>query len=206
MSEYSFLFAIAGVLIVGVMSPGPTFFIVARNTLSQSKINGFMTALGTALGVALFAVLASLGVTTLLEQVPNAYFIFKLLGGLYLVYLAVQIWRASTQPLIDQVINKQSSSSVFKSFSTGLITQLSNPKTALVIAGVFAAFVPEAPPSHTIWLVSLLAFVIDFTWYALVVLVLSTQTSREVYENAKTGFDRVAALFLGIVGIKLITD
>lgn len=204
MSEYNFLIAIAGVLFIGAMSPGPSFLIVAKMSLSQSRAHGIATALGTGLGVSIFAILASFGVTTLLEQVPSIFLVFKVLGGLYLLTLAWRIWAGARQPLIAQGDPSEVAISLFKAFSQGLITQTSNPKTALVIAGIFAAFVPATPPDNTTWLVAIIAFVIDFSWYALVALSLSTTSSRAVYQRAKTGFDRTAAIFLGAVGVRLI--
>lgn len=204
MSEYAFLAAIAGILLVGAMSPGPSFLVVAQNALAKSRAHGIATALGTGLGVALFAVLASFGVTTLIETVPSAYLLFKLLGGAYLLYLAFRIWRGASEPLMAQEIQGGSSGTLFQSFLLGLVTQTSNPKTALVIAGIFAAFVPADPPQYTTILVSLIAFVIDFSWYAVVAISLSTHRTRGVYQRAKVGFDRTAAVFLGAVGIKLL--
>ncbi|MEM7360674.1 MAG: LysE family translocator [Pseudomonadota bacterium] len=206
MAEYTFLLAIAGVLLIGAMSPGPSFLVVAKNALAQSRGHGIATAVGTALGVAVFAVLASFGVTTLIEQVPSAYLVFKIIGGAYLLYLAFRIWQGAKEPIVTEDIESRAEMSYQKAFWLGLITQMSNPKTALVIAGIFAAFVPSSPPPNTAWLVAIIAFVIDFAWYAVVAISLSTQSSRNVYQRAKTGFDRTAAIFLGAVGIRLLAS
>lgn len=208
MIEYSFLIAIAGVLIIGAMSPGPSFFIVAKNSLSKSRAHGVATALGTGLGVAIFAVLASFGVTVLLQSVPSAYFVFKIVGGAYLIYLAYKIWCGANDALeissSDHKQLKKQKGSLAKAFVIGLVTQTSNPKTALVIAGIFAAFVPSEPPANTTLLVAVIAFVIDFSWYAIVAISLSTNRTRNVYQRAKKGFDRMASIFLGVVGLKLL--
>lgn len=204
MNEYSFILAIAGVLLVGAMSPGPSFLIVAQNSLSKSRGHGIATALGTGLGVAIFALLASFGVTTLLEKVPSAYQIFKLVGGAYLLYLAFRIWKGAKAPIETSASTSASGGTLMQSFAMGLVTQTSNPKTALVIAGIFAAFVPPSPPDNTALLVTSIAFVIDFSWYAVVAVMLSMQRTRSVYQRAKVGFDRTAAVFLGAVGLKLI--
>jgi threonine/homoserine/homoserine lactone efflux protein len=205
MNEYSFLLAIAGVLFAGAMSPGASFLVVAQSALSKSRAHGLATSVGTALGVAIFAVLASFGVTTLIEQVPSAFVVLKILGGGYLLYLAVKIWRGAKQPLaVTEAAGSSGETSLFKSFSVGLVTQTSNPKTALVIAGIFAAFVPVHPPANTTIIVALIAFIIDFSWYAAVAVTLSTDRSRVVYTRAKTGFDRVSAAFLGAVGVRLL--
>jgi len=82
--------------------------------------------------------------------------------------------------------------------------QTSNPKTALVIAGIFAAFMPAEPPSFTVPLIAIIAFVIDFSWYAFVALCLSAQRSRRLYAAAKVWLDRFAAILLALIGLRLI--
>ncbi len=203
MHEYSFLFAIAGILVMGAMSPGPSFMVVAQNAIAKSRAHGIATAFGTAMGVTLFAVLASVGVTALLEASPKVFLAFKICGGLYLIYLAMRIWIGSSQPLAS-ISQNSHNDTVFKAFLSGLITQCSNPKTALVIAGIFAAFVPMNPPRFTMILVAAIVFLIDFAWYVFVAVVLSNARSKSVYSRAKTSFDRVAAGFLGLVGVRLI--
>lgn len=65
--------------------------------------------------------------------------------------------------------------SAARSFAVGLSTQLSNPKTAIVYAGVFAAFLPAAPSlTFAVWVVGLV-FCIEAGWYALVVVALSSE-------------------------------
>lgn len=206
MTDYSFLIAIAGILAIGAMSPGPSFFVVARNSLNHSRAHGLATAFGTGLGVAVFALLASLGITALIETVPLAFLVFKIFGGLYLVYLAWKIWVGAKEPLAKTDPQGNRSMSLPRAFSTGLITQISNPKTALVIAGIFAAFVPKDPPNNTIIYVSLIAFVIDFSWYAFVAIGLSASRSRRVYDKLKLYLDRATAVFLGGAGVKLLSS
>lgn len=50
----SSLMALAAVLIMGVISPGPSFIFVARNAVARSRLHGLVTALGTGAGAAIF--------------------------------------------------------------------------------------------------------------------------------------------------------
>ena len=148
MHEYAFIAAIAGVLVAGAMSPGPSFFVVAQNTLSRSRADGIATAVGTGLGVAVFALLAGFGVTAILKTAPTAFLIFKLAGGAYLMWIAIKIWRGAATPL-DAIETGSGAAGFYASFLQGLVVQISNPKTAIVIAGIFAAFVPASPPPYS---------------------------------------------------------
>ncbi len=99
MHEYLFFIPIALSLIVGVISPGPSFIYVAQVAMSQSRSQAIATSLGLGTGAMVFALLASLGLFFLLETVPWLYFGLKIMGGLYLFYLAYRIWGSANQTL-----------------------------------------------------------------------------------------------------------
>ena len=206
MNEYSFLLIIGAALLGGAMSPGPSFLIVAQNSLSKSRLHGLFTAVGTGLGAALFALLAALGVTALLEETPAAYFVFRLLGGLYLIWLSYLIWRGATQPMIVNTQADKTQASILMSLLKGFTVQVSNPKTVFIIASIFSSVMPNQPPVNTALYVTVIAFLIDFGWYALVALSLSKQASRDFYQKAKRYFDWFAAGFLLVLGAKLIFE
>lgn len=206
MNEYSFLLIIGAALLGGAMSPGPSFLIVAQNSLSKSRLHGLFTAVGTGLGAALFALLAALGVTALLEETPAAYFVFRLLGGLYLIWLSYLIWRGATQPMIVNTQADKTQASILMSLLKGFTVQVSNPKTVFIIASIFSSVMPNQPPFNTALYVTVIAFLIDFGWYALVALSLSKQASRDFYQKAKRYFDWFAAGLLLVLGAKLIFE
>ncbi|HEV7442554.1 MAG TPA: LysE family transporter, partial [Steroidobacteraceae bacterium] len=85
------------------------------------------------LGGAVFSALALAGLTALLQQAEWLSWILKLAGGGYLLYLAMMLWRdASELPGRPGKIELPTRKSLVRSFSTALLTQLSNPKTAVV--------------------------------------------------------------------------
>src|SRR5947209_5943562 len=99
MEEPSALLAIIAALIIGVASPGPSFVLVARTALSSSRSDGVAAAIGMGLGGVVFAAAALFGLQRLLLAVPSVYLVLKVLGGLYLAYLGIRIWRSAEQPL-----------------------------------------------------------------------------------------------------------
>ena len=72
--------AIGSALAVGAVSPGPSFIVVARNSIALSRRHGMATACGMGLGAATFAVLALLGVHAVLTAVPLAFWALKIVG------------------------------------------------------------------------------------------------------------------------------
>lgn len=89
----SSLMAIAAVLIMGVISPGPSFIFVARNAVARSRLHGMVTALGNGAGAAIFSIMAMLGLQKVLTAVPELFIGLKVAGGLYLLWLGYKIFR-----------------------------------------------------------------------------------------------------------------
>jgi len=86
------------------------------------------------------------------------------------------------------------------------MTQLSNPKTAIVYAAVFAAFSPRLA-SLTFKLIAMgLVLIIETTWYSIVATMLSSDVSRAHYMKFKHWIDRVAGGVMIALGAKLIVS
>jgi threonine/homoserine/homoserine lactone efflux protein len=196
---------ILGVLSLGIMSPGPSFVLVARTSVAVSRRNGLTTAIGMGLGSAVFASLTLLGLQAVLLSVPPLYMLLKVLGGIYLIYLAIVIWRNSRQSVELKSASKNSAD-LYNSFKLGLITQLSNPKTAIFYGSIFAALLPPNLPDITLLILVSTIFFLEAGWYSLVAFVLSSKTPRQIYLNLKQVLDRLASGVIGVLGLKLIYD
>lgn len=191
---------------LGAMIPGPSFLLVARTALAVSRPAGLAAALGMGLGGVVFAVIALLGLMALLAAVPVLYGALKLVGGLYLLSIGWRIVRGARQTLVMDSMGHKNNASLWRAFALALATQLSNPKTALAYAGIFASLLPREVPLAVTLALPLLVFVIEFGWYALVTLVLSAPAPRARYLAGKVWIDRVAGSLMGLLGIKLLAD
>jgi threonine/homoserine/homoserine lactone efflux protein len=206
MSISASLIGIAGAIAVGVVSPGPSFVMVARTAVSKSRAHGLGAALGMGVGGVVFALAALLGLRALLFAVPGVYFVMKIAGGAYLLYLAFRIWRgAGNEPAATHGMDAANSGGVGRSFIVALATQLSNPKTAIIYASVFAAFLPSDVPTYFFAVLPMVIFAIEVGWYSLVAFGLSASAPRLAYLKYKAWIDRTAGAVMGALGIKLIS-
>lgn len=195
MSNTFTILGIASAIGLGAMSPGPSFVMVARTAVAASRAEGLAAALGMGIGGVIFSAVALLGLQAVLAAVPGLYFLTKILGGAYLIYLGVRIWRGAGQTLRLAVAGNDANSnpgSFRRAFFAGLGTQLSNPKTAIVYASIFAALLPSDVPLTLALVLPALIFAIEGGWYALVALVLSSSSPRALYLRCKSGIDRTA--------------
>jgi threonine/homoserine/homoserine lactone efflux protein len=204
MTTFIALTSIMGALLLGAISPGPSFIVVAKTAIAGSRRNGIATALGLGVASALFGACALMGLHILLEQVSWAYLTFKICGGAYLLFIGYKMWCGSNTPLEVNYNNLETSPRALTCFIHGIITQLSNPKTALVFASVFATFL-KADISFTLsaLLVGLI-FLMEFFWYSLVVIAFSSPKPQGLYLASKKWIDRTASLAIGTLGLKLI--
>ncbi len=206
METVAIVLAVSAALTLGAMSPGPSFIVVSRMALASSRRSGLAAAAGMGIGGFLFSVLALLGLNALLVAVPALYLALKVLGGLYLIYLGVRLWRGARKPLAFANAEKREPLSLPRSFLIGLATQLSNPKTALVYAGVFTAFLPSVPPLSLLIVLPIVVLAIETGWYGLVAIGLSSAVPRAHYLKLKGWIDRVAGAAMSALGIKLIVE
>lgn len=204
MQPYLSVVAIAGSLALGAMSPGPTFIMVAKNAISLSRKHGFATALGSGLGACTFAILALTGLHAVFRAVPFAFWLLKVAGGVYLLYLALRILQSSGQPFATDAAGQAEGTRPWQSFKYGLVTQLSNPKTAVVFAGVFSALLPQQIPGYFFVVLPLLAYLIDAGWYFTVAFLLSSEGPRQAYLRFKKVIDRSCGSVLALLGAKLV--
>ncbi len=199
------LSSILGALAIGAISPGPSFVLVARTSIAVSRRAGLTAALGMGVGGVAFATLALLGLHALLTQVGWLYLALKIAGGLYLVHLAVRIWRAAPEP-IRVPDGAAEASGALRSFWIGLATQISNPKTAIVYGSIFAALLPASPPAWILLALPPAVFLVETGWYAIVAVAFSAGRPRTAYLRSKAWIDRLAASVIGALGIRLVVE
>ncbi|MDR6632096.1 threonine/homoserine/homoserine lactone efflux protein [Phyllobacterium sp. 1468] len=207
MTAVAVLLSILATIFIGAMSPGPSFVLVSRVAIASSRTHGFASALGMGLGGAIFAALAVLGLTALLMQFEWLYLILKLLGGAYLIHIGIRIWRGASEPLTTSGAGETAKAiSVSRAFFLGLITQLSNPKTSIVYASIFAALMPPSPPLWLLLALPPMLFCVEAGWYAVVAFAFSGSRARSVYIRLKQWIDRGAGMVMGALGIKLMVE
>ena len=206
MQELVSLAGIVGALAIGVVSPGPSFVMVARIAISTSRAQGLAASVGMGVGGVAFALAALLGLQAILLAVPAVYVALKVLGGLYLCYLGYRIFSGAKESLQIDEAGRSESTPWYGSLWLGFNTQVSNPKTAIVYASVFAAFLPNTFSLSFALALLCAVFVVEAGWYAIVAVVLSSAVPRRAFLSYKSWVDRTAGLVMIGLGLKLIAS
>lgn len=199
--------SIAIALMLGALSPGPSFLMVARTSLAVSRNDGLAAAVGMGVGGVFFSVVALFGLLAVLAAVPFLYIGLRILGGAYLVYLGYSIWQSGQNPMVVECTPMQECAvQPWRSFLLALGTQVSNPKTAIVYASVFASLLPSEAPLSAVVVLPFIVFAIETIWYSVVALVLSAPIPRACYLASKAWLDRAAGATMCVLGFKLIFE
>lgn len=192
--------AISSAIIVGAISPGPSFIIVAKTSLSAGRRVAQSTALGIGIAGTIYAALAAIGLATALHSYPMLFTAIKYLGGGYLAYIAVAMLRFARTPLDESAASISSE----QGFRKGFITQLSNPKTIVVYASVFAALMPAKPQLWLLITQPLTIGLIEIVWYFLVARMFASAAAASLYARRKPLIDSLAGGVMLLLAAKLL--
>ena len=129
------------------ISPGPDIIYVMVQGMANGKKHGFVTALGLATGIIIHTSLVAFGVSAIIKNSDTLFFIIKLFGAVYLLYLAWQVFKSDPEIAYSaEGIKDKPLSSLFKQ---GFIMNVLNPKVTIF----FLAFLPGflwAPEENTL--------------------------------------------------------
>jgi threonine/homoserine/homoserine lactone efflux protein len=195
--------AVAGLLTMGAVSPGPAVLMSARTGVSEGLRTGFFLSLGIGAGAVFWAVLALSGLAVIFQIAPTLLWAFKIIGGLYLVWMAIGMWRHAAEPLAD--VTDAPPRSAASAFRLGLVTQLSNPKPAVLLSAVFIGTVPPGTPFWVLVALLTFLFTVETSWNTIVARIFSFDRTRRAYTGAKPVIDRAFGGLLGLLGIKIAT-
>lgn len=190
------LLAVITITLLAVISPGPDFAMVSRNSLLRSRRAGVLTALGIGGGVLVHVTYTLLGIGLVIQQSLLLFTVLKLAGAAYLVWLGIKMLRArsggtvttdTAQPMGDAA-----------ALRTGFLTNALNPKTTVFIVSLFMQVVePSTPVAVQIGYGAFIALA-HIGWFALVALFFSTGVLQARLLAVRHWIDRAfGALLLG---------
>lgn len=136
-----------GALVVVYALPGPDMALVLQTSTTRGIRHGLATAGGLAIARAGHVTLSACGVAALLRGAPWLYSAVRIMGAIYLAYIAIQIFRSPGFGLGDSAASKQPHATLRSSLQKGMLGNLLNPKALLFCSVLLPQFVhPESGP------------------------------------------------------------
>ncbi|MDG4829217.1 LysE family translocator [Solwaraspora sp. WMMD1047] len=190
-----------------VLTPGPNMIYLISRTLAQGRTAGLVSLLGVAAGFLVYLVGSAAGLTTLFALVPPLYDLIRLAGAGYLLWLAWQAVRSRNGALF--VARQLPPDPPRRLFLMGLLTNLLNPKIAVLYISLLPQFIDPARGSVAGQglLLGLTQIVVAVTVNCLIVVAAGRIAG---WLAGRPGWLRIQQWFmasvLGALAVRLLTD
>ena len=134
--------AFAAVAFAMVITPGPNMAYLVSRSICQGRKAGMISLAGVVTGFAVYALFAAFGITAIFASVPYAYDVLRIAGAVYLGYLAWNALRpGGSSPFQPRELAIDPPRRLF---GMGLLTNLLNPKIAMLYLSLFPQFIDPA--------------------------------------------------------------
>ena len=190
---------------IGCASPGPSIVALMGTAMNGGRAPAFALAAGITVSSWTLGLTAALGLASLLAAWSGALTVVKVIGGLYLLWLAFKAGRSalSRHDAADAGAAGRSGS-LRQIFLKGIAMHITNPKAIFVWLSTISMGLPvHASPTDSLVVFAAcgLLGVLIFISYALL---FSTAVARRVYRSTRRAFDGTIAVFFGFAGLRML--
>ena len=165
--------SLAIICTLGAFSPGPSFMLILAVTVSEGRKAGISASIGHGIGVFLYALTATAGLSALLKASIMVFNLIQLMGALFLMYLGFRILKSAFKDS-SQIAYKKFERGGPNRFWDGFLIAVLNPKIAVFFLSLFSQFLIAGQSSLTYLAMAVMAGVIDTLAYLLMVILAST--------------------------------
>ena len=191
--------------VIGTASPGPSNMAIMSVAMNAGRASALTLAAGVIVGSLTWGWLAAFGLATVLATWSQALIVLKVIGGLYLLWLAFKAARSALRkgdlPAENGTLAKSSRAALF---TRGAAMHLTNPKAIFVWLSIVSMALPAgAAPGQALPIVigcNLLGVCV-FGGYAIL---FSTPVARRIYRAIRRGFEGTVAVFFSYAGLKML--
>jgi threonine/homoserine/homoserine lactone efflux protein len=190
---------VAVLWLLGVVTPGPNLIAVLA-AARRSRRAALLTVLGVGAGTGWWGLAGSLGLQVLFATAPWLFLMFKVVGGGYLILVGLRLILAAW----NGTASAEQAAPGHNPVLGGFLTSVSNPKSALFVAGLFAATAPGGAPLVFGLMATVIMMAISLSWYGLMGCLASLAVVSRSLDDARRWIDAIAgAVFVGF-GIRLV--
>lgn len=213
MSYVPYLLVAYTTYLVGTASPGPANLAIMATAMDSGRRAALAFALGVVSGSQAWGVLSAFGIGAVLMSYGTAMSVLKVIGGLYLLWLAYRALRvalsAPTGTSLSSGSNAPRSGAAVglrHHYLRGLSLHLTNPKAILVWFTTISLGMPPGAPSELTALIVLGCGAIAIMVFCIYAWVFSTKAMIQLYVSYRPAINGVLVLVFAMAGLKLILE
>lgn len=193
--------------LLAIASPGPNILAVIGTSMSVGRRSGVALALGVASGSFTWAMLTVAGLSALLSAYASALLVIKIVGGLYLLWLAYKAFKsaASTHDIEAKEL-AGGRRSPFGYFLRGYTIQMTNPKAALAWIAIISLGLKQGAPLWVGAVIVVGTFALSIAIHMLYAVAFSTPAMVRIYGKSRRAIQGLLGAFFAFSGLRLLTS
>lgn len=203
MSYAALIGTVVAVHLLAVISPGPDFLIVVRNSLAYSRKTGIWTAIGIGSGISVHMLYSLAGLALLISKSILIFNAIKLAGAAYLVYVGIRSLFSKSGALEVGEQGKRADISAAAAFRMGFLTNVLNPKATLFFLSLFTMVIAPETPKPLLMLLGAILIVDTGLWFCLVAVFMTQQRVRGAFARFQGAFNKGLGGLLVALGVKV---
>jgi len=190
---------------LAVVSPGPDFALITRNSLLYSRKAGIYSAFGLGLGILIHVTYCIIGVGLIISKSLLLFNLIKYIGAGYLIYIGYLSLTDKYHKLGNQK-NKHSDKKTDpdKFIRMGFITNVTNPKATLFFLSLFTVVIQQNTPVLVKYFYGIIMSLITFFWFTFVSIILSHKIIKEKIAKFQFIFEKIMGFILILLALKIL--
>ncbi len=199
MSYLPIFLTVALAHLLAVISPGPDFIMITRNSLIYSRRTGIYSAIGLGLGILVHVTYSLVGIGFVIANSIVLFSIIKFIGAGYLIYIGYKSLTSKASKMNLSGENQRKDISKLAAIRIGFITNVTNPKATLFFLSLFTLVITPSTPLFIKILMGAEMSIVTSAWFVLVAYL----TSHHLVKSRISGIQHFAEKFIGVVLIAL---
>ena len=191
------------VCFLGMVSPGPDFVLVTKNSLIYPRSQALATAFGIVTGCTVHSTYCVLGLALVITKSVVLFSTIKYAGAFYLMYLGVRGVCSKMENTPDLESKTAPAVSIRTAYVEGLLCNLLNPKLAVFLLSLFTQFVPVEASFFDKAGVGVVFLLESVFYWPLLVVSLQRDFVMKFFVKARTSLDRVFGGMLLLLGLRV---
>lgn len=197
---------IYGAYLIATASPGPSNMAIMGMAMREGRLPALVLAAGVITGSLFWAILTATGLSAVLTTYVQALFVIKIVGGIYLLYLAFRAGRSALKPASDFAgANTGRTTPRYRAlYRQGLLMHIGNPKAILSWIAIMSLGLRQDAPAGILPAIvggCAILGVIVFGGYALL---FSTASMVALYSSLRRWIESVLFAIFAVAGLKLL--
>ena len=203
MNYFNEFILIAVAMQMALISPGPDLMVTLKQTINYGKKYAYISSMGIGFGILVHLLYTFLGLELILRVFPQFLTFMKICGALYLIYLGISSFKNSAED-IKIVSNQAVEYSYKKSFITGFVCNVLNPKATLFFVSIFTTIVDINTPFYIQSVYILYCILATIFWFMLIANILSRKNNMDLLNKYRSTIDKSIGVVLILLGFAFL--